>query len=211
MNKSFLNILFLLGLILTSCKYNGQPASKENEAKSNSVNLDNNTSIENKTVKAITFNIVEPFKEITDENSFVNGDVKLTQKTNNSFILTKKDLSISEIDLSDSEYEGPGFTIYSYKSKEDKKIEIILIEATADIGTDWYYAVILNGNDLIDKFYIKEPRTNSETTEIQKFISISLVENTFIFKFKKDKIAPYSKIPKDLKSDKDYLYLEIKK
>lgn len=212
MNKSFLSFIPLLGLILISCKYDVQTASKEKQIQTDSSKTTQNTNIKNsQSIENISFNLVEPFKEVPDENSFVSGDLKITQKSNNSFILTKKDLVITDIDLSDSEYEGPGFTIYSYKSKEDKELEVILIEATGDIGTDWYYAVIVNGNDVIDKFFIKEPRVNSEVTEIQDYITISLIDNTFIFKFKKSKIAPYSQIPKNLKNDKEYIYIEKKK
>ncbi|KPH14553.1 hypothetical protein AMQ68_03515 [Chryseobacterium sp. ERMR1:04] len=189
-----------------------QTASKEKQIQTDSSKTTQNTNIKNsQSIENISINLVEPFKEVPDENSFVSGDLKITQKSNNSFILTKKDLVITDIDLSDSEYEGPGFTIYSYKSKEDKELEVILIEATGDIGTDWYYAVIVNGNDVIDKFFIKEPRANSEITEIQDYITISLIDNTFIFKFKKSKIAPYSQIPKNLKNDKEYIYIEKKK
>jgi len=39
--------------------------------------------------------------------------------------------------LSESNYEGPGYNIFSFQSKELTPFEIVIIEATADIGTDW--------------------------------------------------------------------------
>ena len=123
-------------------------------------------------------------------------------------MLTKKDFVVTDVDLSETNYEGPGFSMYSYQSEINKNIEIIIIEALADIGTSWYYVIVLNDNDLVDKFFIREPRSNSEVTEINDFISVFLNNKTLIFKFKKDKIAKYSKISPDLKNDLEYIYIE---
>ncbi|WP_427872886.1 hypothetical protein [Flavobacterium sp. MMS24-S5] len=103
-----------------------------------------------------------------------------------------------------------GFSMYSYESSKNKDIEIIIIEALADIGTNWYYVIILNKKDLVDKFYIKEPRSNSEITQIKDFLSIFFSNGTLVFKFKKDKIAKYSTVSPDLKSDLEYVYIEKK-
>lgn len=213
MYKSLFKVVFLFGLILCSCKYNSQP-SKESDKEITEVSQKEVTVADvnngEKADKEIPFDIVKPFKEDTSENCFVNGDTKLTHKTDNSFILTKKDFAIIDVDFSDINYEGPGFTMYSYQSNEDKNKEVIIIEGQADIGTAWYYVIVLDGEDLLDKFYVKEPRTNSETTDLKDFMNVSLRDKTLICKFKKDKIAKYSKVSKNLKSAGNYLYLEKK-
>ena len=45
---------------------------------------------------------------------------------------------------------------------------------------------------------------------IKDFISIFLNNGTLVFKFKKDKIAKYSTVSPDLKSDLEYVYIEKK-
>jgi hypothetical protein len=217
MYKSLFKVVFLLfGLTLFGCKDN--QASKENEKEATPVSQKATITIaatEDKKVvtnleKEISFDIIKLFKEDTSENSFVYGDTRLIHKTDNSFMLTKKDFAITDIDFSDINYEGPGFTMYSYQSSEDKKMEVIIIEGQADIGTAWYYVVVLNGEDLEDKFYVKEPRSNSETTNLKDFINVSLKDKNLILKFKKDKIAKYSKVTSNLKTSGNYLYLEKK-
>ena len=212
----FKAVFFLFGLTLFGCKDN--QASKENEKEATPVSQKATITIaatdDKKVVtnleKEISFDIIKPFKEDTSENSFVYGDTRLIHKTDNSFMLTKKDFAITDIDFSDINYEGPGFTMYSYQSSEDKKMEVIIIEGQADIGTAWYYVVVLNGEDLVDKFYVKEPRSNSETTDLKDFINVSLKDKNLILKFKKDKIAKYSKVTSNLKTSGNYLYLEKK-
>ena len=214
MYNTVLKSFILFGILLISCKQNNQSYPKENEIisksdyKKVSSNVQKNDS--SYTKKQISFDIIHSFKEETNESSYICFDTRLTYKTENSFMLTKKDFVISEVDLSETNYEGPGFSIYSYESSMNKDIEIIIIEALADIGTSWYYVIILNKTDLVDKFYIKEPRSNSEITQINDFISVFLNNETLIFKFKKDKIAKYSIVPPDLKSDLKYIYIEKK-
>ncbi|WP_445456835.1 hypothetical protein [Flavobacterium sp. HNIBRBA15423] len=213
-NIIFLNFFLLFNLTFFSCKENSNFSLKEKESetkidsqiKTPIVLKDDSISIG----KEIPFSIVEVFKENTNENAFVNSDTRLTIKTSSSFMLTKKDFIITDIDLSDTNYEGPGYIIYSYKSNEKKNVEIIIIEATADIGTDWYYVVVINNNDLVEQFLIKEPRANSEITDMKDFLSILLKNDTLIFKFRKSKIAKYSIMPSDLKNDNENIYLEKK-
>lgn len=212
MYNNFLKLFFLFGLILSSCKQDNRfyPKEKEINIKSDSTKVSpivvkNDSSY---IKKEIPFDIIHSFKENTAESSYTCFNTKLTYKTDNSFMLTKKDFVITDVDLSETNYEGPGFSIYSYQSKIDKDIEIIIIEALADIGTSWYYVILLKKNDLVDKFYIKEPRSNSEITQIRDFISVFLNNKTLLFKFKKDKIAKYSIVSPDLKSDLKYVYIE---
>lgn len=73
--------------------------------------------------KVIPFSIIEVFKENANENAFVNSDTRLTIKASASFMLTKKDFIITDIDLSHTNYEGPGYIIYSYKSNEKKMLK----------------------------------------------------------------------------------------
>ncbi|MDX6184045.1 hypothetical protein SGQ44_17910 [Flavobacterium sp. Fl-77] len=212
MHNTYLKLFFLFGLILCSCKQDNQFHQKEKEikikydtTKVTSIDVKNDSSF---IKKEISFDIIHSFKEETAESSYTCIDTKLTYKTDNSFMLTKKDFVVTDVDLSETNYEGPGFSIYSYQSTINKSIEIIIIEALADIGTSWYYVIVLNNNDLVDKFYIREPRSNSEKTEIKDFISIFLNNKILMFKFKKDKIAKYSKVAPDLKNDLEYVYIE---
>jgi|GEM_PF-979246 len=215
MYKTFLKSFILFGIIVSGCKQENQSCSKENEV---IIKLDDSTKVSSiaekkdsiHVKKEISFEIIHSFKEDASENSYICFDTRLTYKTDNSFMLTKKDFGITDVDLSETNYEGPGFSIYSYESSMNKDIEIIIIEALADIGTNWYYVIILNKNDLVDKFYIKEPRSNSEITQIKDFLSIFLSNGTLVFKFKKDKIAKYSTVSPDLKSDLKYVYVEKK-
>lgn len=84
--------------------------------------------------------------------------------------------------------------MFSFQSKENTQFEIIIIEASADIGTSWYYMIILNNENLVDKFYIKEPRANSENTNIGNFIKISIRNDMLNLKFKKIKLLNIQKI-----------------
>lgn len=212
-NKVFFKFIILIILAFLSCKENNKLSSKEIDSKTKIDSL-NKTVIDLKvdsvSKKEIPFSNVEVFRENTNEKAFVNSDVRLTNKTATSFILTKKDFKIADIDLSDTNYEGPGYLVYSFKSSEIKNVEIIIIEATADIGTDWYYAIVLENSDLIDKFFIKEPRANSEITKIEDFLSVFLNNDSLIFKFKKSEIAKYSIVPSNLKEDNENIYFEKK-
>lgn len=214
MYNTFLKSFIFFVIILSSCKQDNRSHPKENEIiiKSDSTMVSSIVEKNDSSYikKEISFDIIHSFKEDTTKNSYICFDTRLTYKKDNSFILTKKDFVITDVDLSETNYEGPGFSIYSFESKMNKDIEIIVIEALADIGTNWYYIILLNKNNLVDKFYIKEPRSNSEITQIKDFISIFLNNRTLIFKFKKDKIAKYSKVPAELQSDLEYVYFEKK-
>lgn len=214
MYNTFLKSLILFGVMLSGCKQEHPSYSKENKVIIKSDSTKVSSIVEKKdsiyVKKEISFDIIHSFKEDASESSYICFDTRLTYKTDNSFMLTKKDFSITDVDLSETNYEGPGFSIYSYESNMNKDMGIIIIEALADIGTNWYYVIILNKNNLVDKFYIKEPRSNSEITQIKDFISIFLNNGTLIFKFKKNKIAQYSIVPPDLKSDLKFIYIEKK-
>ncbi|UEQ75879.1 hypothetical protein [Chryseobacterium arthrosphaerae] len=210
MLKPFYRIFFIL-TFLVSCKYSNQSTQeKVSKATSDIPKVLKSENINPKLSSEIDFDIVKPFKHIENENRFESDDIKLISKTDNSFMLTKKDFAVDEIDLSESNYEGPGYNIFSFQSKENTSFEIVLIEATADIGTDWYYVIVLNNENLIDQFYIKEPRANSEDTNIGNFIKISMNNNVLNLKFAKNKIARYSKSVSNLKSDNQYFYLTRK-
>lgn len=210
MLKPFYRIFFIL-TFLVSCKYSNQSTQeKDPKATSDTPKILKSENINPKISSEIDFDIIKPFKHIENESRFESGDIKLISKTDNSFMLTKKDFAVDEIDLSESNYEGPGYNIFSFQSKQNTPFEIVIIEATADIGTDWYYVIVLNNENLVDQFYIKEPRADSENTNIGDFIKISFKNNTLNLKFKKDKIAKYSKNTENLKSDNQYFYLTRK-
>ena len=210
MFKLIYKIIFILSFLI-SCKYSNQsPPEKDTETTSDTKKVSKSENINPEKSSEIDFDIIKPFKHIENESLFESGDTKLISKTDNSFMLTKKDFAIDDIDLSESNYEGPGYSMFSFQSKENTQFEIIIIEASADIGTSWYYMIILNNENLVDKFYIKEPRANSENTNIGNFIKISIRNDMLNLKFKKDQIAKYSKNINNLKSDNQYFYLTHK-
>ncbi len=126
---------------------------------------------------------------------------------NNTFDLDFLNQNIKLIDFGKREYDGPGFIAYQYKG--DAKIDktVLVIEAAADIGTAWYYFIILEKNKILDSFLVNEPRSNSEKYSLKDFLSIYSLNKSFIFKFNKKLIAKYSNIPQELKSDNNYIYL----
>lgn len=210
MLKLFYRIFFILSF-LVSCKYSNQSTQeKDPKATPDILKIQKSENIRPKVSSEIDFDIIKPFKHIENERMFESGDTKLISKTDNSFMLTKKDFAVDEIDLSEPNYEGPGYNIFSFQSKQNTPFEIVIIEATADIGTDWYYVIVLNNENLIDQFYIKEPRADSENTNIGDFIKISIKNNMLNLKFKKSEIATYSKNINNLKSDNQYFYLTRK-
>lgn len=70
--------------------------------------------------------------------------------------------------------------------------------------------MVLDGEDLVDKFYVKEPRANSENTDMKDFINVALKDKDLVLKFKKDKIARYSKPMANLRTEGSYLCLDKK-
>lgn len=210
MLKPLYKIVFILSCLI-SCKYSNQ-STQEKDIKStpDTQKVLKSDNIKPKISSETDFDVIKPFKHIENENMFESGETKLISKSDNSFMLTKKDFAIDDIDLSESNYEGPGYNMFSFQSKQNAQFEIIVIEATADIGTDWYYVIVLNNENLADKFYIKEPRADSEHTNIGDFIKISMKDDMLNLKFKKDKIAKYSKNTSNLKSDHQYFYLTRK-
>ncbi|WP_445711456.1 hypothetical protein [Flavobacterium sp.] len=154
-------------------------------------------------------NSLIPFESSGDD--FIYKDYILkSNSVNNSFELFYGQKLIGEIDFENIEYEGPGFL--AYMSELDNGIKNILIEATSDIGTAWYYSVVLENNVIINKFFIKEPRTDSENYSLDKFISLSIINDAIEYRFDKKNISKYSTIPKDAIIDEEYIYLtkEIK-
>jgi hypothetical protein len=95
-------------------------------------------------------------------------------------------------------YDGPGFIIYF--SEISKEYQNIIVEATGDIGTAWYYSIVIKNDKIVNQFYIKEPRTNSDKFSLDEFIKITLVKDSILYKFKKSLISSYSNIPSEGKT-----------
>lgn len=170
-----------------------------------SISCKNN--IENSIISTKTddeINSLQPFEN--KENTFFYKDYVLKSNTNdNSFELFFNEKLIGEINFDNIEYDGPGFLIYI--SELESGIKNILIEATSDIGTAWYYSVVLNNNVICNQFFINEPRTNSENYSLDKFISISIINESLQYKFNKKIISNYSSIPEEAIIDENYVYL----
>lgn len=155
----------------------------------------------------IYFNDVNEFESING-NIFKFDNIQLITDANNCFTLKKKGIKIADIPL-DIEYEGPGYNIYNFSNKGNKNLRVILIEASADIGVAWYFFIFMEGDKIIKKNYIKEPRHNSDFITIKDFLKISYSNKTLTFRFVKKYIAKYSKIPKTIKKDNTYMYVFI--
>ncbi len=134
MLKPFYRIFFIL-TFLVSCKYNNQSIQeKDSKTISDTPKVLKSENIKPKVSSEIDFDIIKPFEHIENESMFESGDTKLISKTDNSFMLTKKDFAVGVIDLSGSNYEGPGYNIFSFRSKENTSFEIVIIEAQQILG-----------------------------------------------------------------------------
>jgi hypothetical protein len=152
------------------------------------------------------FDIKSTFKT-SDERQFLSNKYTLTYVPNennlskNKFNIILENNNIGYIDFDGREYNGPGFSIWLYQTKNTPNIDIIIVEAQADNGTAWYYVTILKDNHIDRSFFIDEPRANSEKSSLSDFINIECIRNEFIFKFKKELIAGYSSVPNEMKQD----------
>ena len=155
-------------------------------------------------LETIYFNEISRFEE--DTSSYTLENINIVINNTNVLTLKKVNKVISNISL-DTNYEGPGFQIYSYKNKQHSNTEVIVIEATADIGVAWYYIILLDNGSIIKQFYVKEPRHNSDSIDIKDFLEIYCSNRQLTLKFRKKHIATYSIIPKSLKRDKNFIYL----
>lgn len=140
-----------------------------------------------------------------NQNDFQGEGYKLRfNDANGNFTLFKGSRNLGEITLGQINYEGPGFSAYINKNNQ---IENIIIEATADIGTAWYYSVIIKDHVISNQFLIDEPRSNSDLYTIDKFITVRQIDDSLQYKFNKKLIAKYSKVTSELRSDENYFYL----
>lgn len=131
------------------------------------------------------------------------------------------DKKIVKVDLS-REYDVVDFLPYIYQSKvEDYPYKVILVEAGAERGTAWYYAIVLKNNNVIDSFFIDEGRRYFSTTKEylakypeademyispEEFISVFIDDNKqIIFKFDRKYLYPSETPVKEI--DKDFLYI----
>lgn len=161
-----------------------------------------------KTTK-IDFNHFKVINSDEYRNSFSDKKYKFTYNdSSETFNLFANNKKIGVISLKSKKYDGPGFNIYQYSSSQPCPYIIFIIEATADIGTEWYKVIIIKNEKIISDFFIHEPRSDSDRYLLNHFMSISFEKNTFTFKLKKSLMASYSLIPKEFKQDKDYIYIE---
>lgn len=187
--KNIIKYILILVLVTASCKKN-------------------NSEIVQNVPETTTRNPLEyvsliPFT--VDGEDFLYRDYKLISDIETGgFTLYKNNQKLGNITF-DGGYDGPGFSVYL---AENRGVDNIIIEAEADIGTAWYYSIILENDTIVNQFFIDEPRTNSELYSLDKFITLSISGDSLNYRFKKDLVAKYSEIPKELKSDTNYIYLE---
>ncbi|QYS91613.1 hypothetical protein JJC04_02200 [Flavobacterium covae] len=194
-------IRLLTFLLLLGCKEN----SNKNNNISNKEDLELSEINESKKLKSETiFNV---FKENNSSYYYNNYIIIEDKSSTNTYILKKDNISLGKIELNKS-YDGPGFSFFI--NELSSTLSNIIVEATADIGTSWYFSVIINNNRISNTFYIEEPRADSETTSINDFLKVSVDKDMLEYKFVKSKIARYSKIPENFNSDNSYLYFSRK-
>lgn len=152
----------------------------------------------------IYFDTINKFDREGNSFSFNQMEVKIDIE--NNVVLKKKEKIIEKIML-DPDYEGPGYLVYYYTSKKKSNKQVVIIEASADIGIAWYYFILIENDKILKQFYIREPRHNSENINIKHFFEISTFNKILEIKSKRKYIADYSEIPKNLKKDKYYIYL----
>ena len=190
------NLLILFLLITIGCKKTEaqleKPEVHEEKALANIVFLDR----------------IKQFDEQKAGSQYVVDDYKLQYKNEeNTFVFSYKHQVINIIDFERRDFEGVGYNIFLYDSPKSK-IKTIIFEALADIGTAWYYVVLMNNNKVVKKQFIDEPRADSDKISIQKFLSIYLENSNCIFRFDKKYLARYSQIPKNIKTDNQYAYIK---
>jgi hypothetical protein len=202
-NKYFI-ILGLL-LFIFQCKEKSRVENKLNQIPSINVaqvqdNLIGDT---------ICYTTFEKFIQ-TNDTLYKTSNINVINK-DDAFYLSIGSNEYKKIDFDGADYEGPGYSLSLFSTSKEHSSKLIIIEAQADIGTAWYYAVCLEDNKIISECMIKEPRSNSEMYPIEKFVKACKSHNTYILMFKDDLIAPYSKVPDNLLHTNGYYILEIKK
>ncbi len=200
MKKQNLCLFFLLSTILyVGCKDNKtiEPSGKINQI------------TEKKTIASdsILLDNVIQFNSNEEETTYSVANFKLEYNpVENLFVIIKNNVSISEIDFDNRSFDGVGYNVFLYQSKkmEDK---VLVFEAMADIGTAWYYFVMIKNQKVIKTFFVDEPRSNSEVVSLNDFLSISLKGQECLLKLDKKRVAQYSTIPQGIKTDKHFFYL----
>lgn len=198
--KQNLYLLLLVGSILyVGCKDNKtiEPSGKINQVTekktitSDSIPLDD----------IIRFNLNE------EETTYSATNFKLEYNpVENLFIIIKDNDSISKINFDNRSFDGVGYNVFLYQSKKSED-KVLVFEAIADIGTAWYYFVVINNQKVIKTFFVDEPRANSELVSLNDFLSISLKGQECLLKLDKKRVAQYSTIPQGIKTDKHFFYL----
>lgn len=152
----------------------------------------------------VYFNTINKFNKKNNSFSFNQMEVRINME--NNVVFKNKGKTIKKIVL-DPDYEGPGYFVYHYASKKKSNIQVVVIEASADIGVEWYYFLLIKDDKILKQFYVKEPRHNSENINIKNFFEISFFNKTLEIKCRRRNVAEYSEIPENLKKDKYYIYL----
>lgn len=179
------------------------------ENKSNGTPPINMTQLQgNMLADTIYYDVFEKFIQ-TNDTLYKTSNINVINK-NDAFYLSIDSNEYIKIDLDGMNYEGPGYSLSLFSTSKEYSSKLIIIEAQADIGSAWYYAVFIEDDTVISECMIKEPRSNSEMYSIEKFVKAYKSHDTYILMFKDDLIASYSKVPDNLLHVDGYYILEIK-
>lgn len=196
-NQIGYKLLVIISILIVGCKKtNAKYEIDKNEPKI-TYNIKNNTSLDD----------IKQFISNKDETIYYVEDFKLYYNNeNNTFKLEKSKKYLATINFENRDFDGVGFNVYLFQSKKIKQ-KAIVFEALADIGTAWYYAILLDDNIVKKMIFINEPRSNSDEISLNRFLSIDMTDDNYLFKFNKKYLAKYSTIPKNLKTDDNFIYL----
>ena len=199
MNKNWLAKFFLILLfVIIGCK------KTEAKIESSKTSLTQNDMQESE----IFLDEITQFDEKKDGQLYVTKNIQLVFKNEeNEFSLLLNNKKIDKIDFEKKEFDGVGYNVFLYESTKTN-IKTIVIEALADIGTAWYYAIIIDNEKVSNKFFINEPRSNSDIVQLDKFLNIYIKDSIPVFRFDKKFVANYSEIPQNIYSDNKFYYIK---
>jgi hypothetical protein len=183
-----------------------------------------NSHIENKSNKIPAINLNTIQKDVSGDTVYYDIFEKCIQTNDTLYKASNIEVTFQDaafnvsigsaryikIHLDATDYEGPGYSLSLFSSSKSGSSKLLIIEAQADLGTAWYYAVFMEGNKIVSEYRIKEPRSNSEIYSIDTFIKACKIKDTYMLQFKDDLIASYSKVPDNLLHMNGYYILEIR-
>lgn len=193
-------LLFSLLIFIFQCK--------QKTASENVLIEKNETSIKSNLLEedTLSYNKFEKFIQVND-SIYKASNIEIVDMEGVLYLHLDSG-TYDQIDFDGIDYDGPGYSFSLLTSLKVQSNKLIVIEAQSDIGTAWYYFIFVENDKVTDSFLIQEPRSNSESYSIEQFIKVCKTNNKYVLMFKKELIAPYSRIPSQLLQKDWYFILE---